>query len=64
MDVEKEIFYPYGGVRSPVVLFYVHGFKPFRELVLHDLICKALWVDDASDPGYSVSEIGCWLCLV
>jgi hypothetical protein len=58
VDVEEEILNPYGWVSCPIVLLYVYGFKPFWELMLHYLICKAQWVCGASNPSYSVPMIG------
>jgi hypothetical protein len=59
MNVEKKIFDPHGWVSCPIVLFYVHRFKPFGDLMLHYLICKTHWVCGALDPGHVVPEIGC-----
>ena len=64
MNVEKEIFDPYGRVCCPVILFNVYGFKPFGELVSHHLIRETHWVSGAPDPGYITPETGCHLGLV
>ena len=58
MDVEEEILDPYGWVSCPIVLFYVYGFKPFRELMPHHLVREAQWVGSASDPSYVTPVVG------
>ena len=59
VDVHEEILNPYGGVRSSVILFNVDGFKPFWELVLHDLVCKAHGVSSSSDPSCGMPDVRC-----
>ena len=61
MNVEKEVFNPHSRVCCPVILFYVYGFKPFKELMLHNIVYEAQWVGSASDLGYVTPEIGCCL---
>ena len=58
MNLKDEVLYPHGWVCYPVVLLYVNGFKPFRELMLHHLVCEAQWVGSASDPSYVMPMIG------
>ena len=58
MNVEEEVLNPHGWVCCPVVLLYVNGFKPYRELMLHHLVCEAQWVGSASDPSYVMPMIG------
>ena len=52
MNMEKKIFNPYHRVCCPIIRFDVHGFKPFREFVLHYFISEAEGVCGASisDP--------------
>ena len=58
VNKEKKIFYPYGGVRRSIVLLDVHGFKPFRKLVLHYLIGKAHRVCGTFVPCDIMTEFG------
>ena len=51
MNVEKEVFNPYGGIRRSIVWLDVDGFKPFRKLVLHYLIGKSHRVCGTSVSG-------------
>lgn len=44
MNVEEEIFDPHSRVSHSIVRLDVDGFKPFEELMLHDLVCKAYQV--------------------
>ena len=58
VNVEKKIFDPYGGTHRSIVLLDVHGFKPFRKLVLHYLIGKAHRVCGTSVPCDIATEFG------
>ena len=50
VNVEKKIFNPYSGICRSIICLDVYGFKPFRKLVLHNLIGKAHWVCSAVTP--------------
>ena len=41
MDMKEIIFDPNRGVCCAIVGFNVHGFKPFRDLMIHYFICEA-----------------------
>src|SRR4051812_42537627 len=56
MNVEKEIFDPHSQVSRSIILFDVHGFKPLRELMLHDLICRTHRMGRSLDPSNSLSD--------
>ena len=64
VNVEKEIFDPYGRIGRSIVLLDVHGFKPFRKLVLHYLIDKAHGVCGTPVSGDIVTKLGRHLCSV
>ena len=41
MDVKEVVFDPNRGVCCAIVGYDVHGFKPFRDLMIHYFICEA-----------------------
>jgi hypothetical protein len=59
MNVEKKILDPHGWVCCPIVRFYVDGFKPLGELVLHHLVSETHGVCGAPGSGHVTPEIGC-----
>ena len=58
VNVEKKIFNPYSGIHCSIVLLDVHGFEPFRKLVLHYLIGKAHGVCGTCVPSDITTEFG------
>ena len=51
MNVENEVFHPHRGVRDSIVSFYIHGFEPFWEFMIQDIIGEAMRVCGASISG-------------
>ena len=64
VDVEEKILNPYGWVSCPIVLLYVYGFKPFRELMLHYFVCETQRMGSASYSSYFTLVIGVCPSLV
>ena len=58
VNVDKKIYNPYGRIHRSIILLDVHGFKPFRKLVLRYFIDKAHRVCSTSIPGNVAMEFG------